>query len=395
MGCKMSTLRKKALAAGVSDADMDEATDAEDPKAAMVALLLGRVAAAPVARAKVVGGTATLSSSSPAKASVVGTAARPAKPAAVSASPARRLNGPSPPPVPPVPPPVPKCQGHILISYQWGSQHVADFVRSRLEESGFPCWMDVNAQRGVKPPQLIDSMAHAVQDSAGVVCLMNGAYQSSENCKSELTYARELKIPIFPVILDDDGGGGAGGGGGGEEAEWRASDWLGLVTAGALYTRLQGAAAARGASDGGADDAVSKAKLEAGVAELIGAIETHLATKSPPPPVAATGSVAAAEKAMEIVTRKAELEGAPTNERRSLPFPLPFLVCFSAILCGSTAHSQRTLGAVMIMQPAWRPRHSSSRAHVQRLRAAALPRLSLPSAPRQRPRQGRPCAPRA
>ena len=78
-------------------------------------------------------------------------------------------------------------------------------IRARLEAGGVPCWMDNTAPRGMRQPKLIDSMASAVQDAAAVVCLLSPAFQSSENCKSELMYAREIGKPIFPVMLEGVG----------------------------------------------------------------------------------------------------------------------------------------------------------------------------------------------
>lgn len=95
--------------------------------------------------------------------------------------------------------------GHVLVSYQWSAQPVAELVRARLEAGGVPCWMDNTAPRGMRQPKLIDSMASAVQDAAAVVCLLSPAFQSSENCKSELMYAREIGKPIFPVMLEGVG----------------------------------------------------------------------------------------------------------------------------------------------------------------------------------------------
>jgi hypothetical protein len=47
--------------------------------------------------------------------------------------------------------------------------------------------------------------------------------QESANCKLELKFAQQSGVPIVPVML---------------QADWRASDWLGIITAGALWTPL-------------------------------------------------------------------------------------------------------------------------------------------------------------
>lgn len=45
-------------------------------------------------------------------------------------------------------------------------------------------------------------------------------YQESKNCKKELSYADDNEIPIVPVML---------------QRNWKATSWLGLVTAGLLW----------------------------------------------------------------------------------------------------------------------------------------------------------------
>jgi hypothetical protein len=69
-------------------------------------------------------------------------------------------------------------------------------------------------------------MAAGVQGAAVVICFMSPAYQSSANCKLELKFARQSGVPIVPAML--------------EPPPWRATGWLGLVTAGALWTPLHG-----------------------------------------------------------------------------------------------------------------------------------------------------------
>jgi hypothetical protein len=44
-----------------------------------------------------------------------------------------------------------------------------------------------------------DSMAVGVQNAACIVACMSAAYQSSENCKLELKFGRQLGTPIVPV----------------------------------------------------------------------------------------------------------------------------------------------------------------------------------------------------
>ena len=73
---------------------------------------------------------------------------------------------------------------------------------------------------------IYDSMAAGVQNAAVVVCFMSKKYQDSANCALELKFAAQSGVPLVPVQMD-------GG--------FRASGWLGILTAGALWTPLHDA----------------------------------------------------------------------------------------------------------------------------------------------------------
>eukprot|EP01045_Picozoa_sp_COSAG04_P031121 COSAG04_NODE_5644_length_1542_cov_0.813583_2_plen_220_part_01 len=68
------------------------------------------------------------------------------------------------------------------------------------------------------------SMAEGVSNASCVICFMSQQYQDSDNCRLELQFAKQSGVPIVPVMLAGSG--------------WRPSGWLGLLTAGALWTRL-------------------------------------------------------------------------------------------------------------------------------------------------------------
>ena len=115
---------------------------------------------------------------------------------------------------------------HAMLSYAWGKDqeiqaHVIR-VRKALVQRGIDCWMDVGG--GMKT-DIYDSMAEGVENAAVVICFMNQSYQESENCQLELKFAKQSGLPFVPVMLSDD-------------PKWKASGWLGIVTAGALWTPL-------------------------------------------------------------------------------------------------------------------------------------------------------------
>eukprot|EP01047_Picozoa_sp_COSAG01_P074407 COSAG01_NODE_12427_length_1741_cov_2.351401_1_plen_126_part_00 len=52
---------------------------------------------------------------------------------------------------------------------------------------------------------------------------MTAKYEASENCALELKFAKQCGVPIVPAMM---------------QPGWTASGWLGLLTAGALWTPM-------------------------------------------------------------------------------------------------------------------------------------------------------------
>nr|XP_014354029.1 PREDICTED: uncharacterized protein LOC106706926 [Latimeria chalumnae] len=63
-------------------------------------------------------------------------------------------------------------------------------------------------------------MAAGVEGAVAVCPFLTPAYQQSRNCKKELNYADSRQIAIIPIMIEKD---------------WKASEWLGLITAGLLW----------------------------------------------------------------------------------------------------------------------------------------------------------------
>ena len=78
--------------------------------------------------------------------------------------------------------------------------------------------------QGGMSTDVYDSMAEGVSNAAAVVCFMSQKYQDSPNCMLEVKFAKQSGIEMLPVMME-------GGG-------WKASGWLGLLTAGALWVPL-------------------------------------------------------------------------------------------------------------------------------------------------------------
>jgi len=67
-------------------------------------------------------------------------------------------------------------------------------------------------------------MAEGVENAACILCFIDQAYQDSANCQSELKFAKQCGVPLVPIMM---------------ESNWRATGWLGIVLAGALWCPLQ------------------------------------------------------------------------------------------------------------------------------------------------------------
>ena len=111
---------------------------------------------------------------------------------------------------------------HAMLSYSWGVQKRVTEVRKLLQQSGVKCWMDID---GGMQRDIFDSMAEGVTGAAVVLCFMSQDYQDSENCKLELKFARQTGVPIVPIMCENPD-------------QWSASGWLGVITAGALWTPM-------------------------------------------------------------------------------------------------------------------------------------------------------------
>ena len=108
-----------------------------------------------------------------------------------------------------------------MLSYQWDHQAQVTRVHDTLTKLGVKCWMDISGGMG---QDIYESMAEGVSNASAVVCFMSQKYSESDNCKLEAKYAKQCGIEMIPMMVEGDG--------------WRPSGWLGVIMAGALWTRL-------------------------------------------------------------------------------------------------------------------------------------------------------------
>ena len=109
---------------------------------------------------------------------------------------------------------------HVMLSYNWDDQETVKRVYDQLSQLGLRCWMDIY---GGMDTDIYDSMADGVSNASVMVCFMSQKYQESENCALEVKFARQSGVEIVPVMM---------------QRGWKASGWLGLLTAGSLWTPL-------------------------------------------------------------------------------------------------------------------------------------------------------------
>ncbi|XP_076444160.1 uncharacterized protein LOC143282413 [Babylonia areolata] len=149
----------------------------------------------------------------------------PPAPTCLSASP-------PPPPPPPgraVPPPAPliptradlEGKGHVMVSYQWGSQKMVLQIRDSLRSQGFRVWMDVDNISG----STLQAMAEAVEQADAVLMCMSERYKNSPNCRTEAEYAFALHKPIIPLLM---------------ERNYKPDGWLGILRGSKLFFDFSG-----------------------------------------------------------------------------------------------------------------------------------------------------------
>jgi male-specific lethal 1 len=93
-------------------------------------------------------------------------------------------------------------RGHIMLSYNWGSQPLVLWIRHQLQRAGYRVWVDVEEMKG----STLEAMAQAAEDASAFVMVMTDAYKNSPNCRAEAEYAWTISKrnkgspPIIPIM---------------------------------------------------------------------------------------------------------------------------------------------------------------------------------------------------
>jgi len=107
-------------------------------------------------------------------------------------------------------------KGHIMLSYQWGSQELVKIIYKALTDKGYVVWMDIE---GGMRADIFQSMAEGVEGAVVFVPLLTSKYMASPNCRRECTAATEMKKPIIPIMCE----------------HFEASGWLRACITGLLW----------------------------------------------------------------------------------------------------------------------------------------------------------------
>ncbi|GFR41275.1 hypothetical protein Agub_g1950, partial [Astrephomene gubernaculifera] len=106
--------------------------------------------------------------------------------------------------------------GHIMISYEWGSQQKALMIKEALERRGLLTWMDVEKV----PGSTLEAMALAVEGAVAVLLCVSKRYKESQACRAEAEYAYQQRKRIVPIMM---------------ERGYRPTGWLGILIGTKLY----------------------------------------------------------------------------------------------------------------------------------------------------------------
>lgn len=91
-------------------------------------------------------------------------------------------------------------KGFIFISYSHKDTAQVMGIIRQLQADGFRVWYDEGIDPGT---EWDDNIADHVAHCACFLAFMSSSYLTSENCKDELNYARDLNLPRLLIYLED------------------------------------------------------------------------------------------------------------------------------------------------------------------------------------------------
>ena len=105
----------------------------------------------------------------------------------------------------------------VMLSYSWNQQSTVLALAQALRERNprISVLVDVEFMTG----DVLEKMGQAVESAHVVVVALSRSYQISPNCRTEASYAFQLRKPIVPILVED----------------FRPSGWLGALVGMRLY----------------------------------------------------------------------------------------------------------------------------------------------------------------
>ncbi|CAH1251192.1 LRRIQ4 [Branchiostoma lanceolatum] len=91
-------------------------------------------------------------------------------------------------------------QNVVFLSYNWDHQDKVLLLHDRLQERGYSCWMDIKQMGG--GDSLYEMMDKGIRGAKVVISCVTPPYAESKNCQDEVALARNLDMPIIPVMLE-------------------------------------------------------------------------------------------------------------------------------------------------------------------------------------------------
>ncbi len=98
------------------------------------------------------------------------------------------------------PAPYAGTESYIYISFSGKDEAVALPLIARMQEDELPLWFDDGA---AAPVPWAANIADRVAECGCFIALLSEAYLASENCKDELSYARDREKPQILIYLED------------------------------------------------------------------------------------------------------------------------------------------------------------------------------------------------
>eukprot|EP00026_Physarum_polycephalum_P005203 Phypoly_transcript_05233.p1 GENE.Phypoly_transcript_05233~~Phypoly_transcript_05233.p1 ORF type:complete len:642 (+),score=115.18 Phypoly_transcript_05233:54-1979(+) len=87
--------------------------------------------------------------------------------------------------------------GHVMLSYNWGSQQTVLKISKSLKDLGYKVWLDVDQMKG----DTLEAMAKAIEQADLVLICMSQKYKDSANCRLEGEYCVNRKVAFVPLMM--------------------------------------------------------------------------------------------------------------------------------------------------------------------------------------------------